>query len=213
MQGPSYISAMKRLLAALLVSFPAWAATPPGCGALCGNWQLDTALSAAVAPAVDIALSTYDEPRGRRPPRSARAREGLPETTVDQVDSAMEHSLGPIFDRPGRAELRSELMAALTPPSRLSLDARGSDILIRGDDNSTRRLTPGTPKSRVNIEGTAKVLASWKSDRLTVSERYDNKRRYAESYLLQADGSLLVAREIKRPGLKPLKLQAVYRRS
>jgi antitoxin (DNA-binding transcriptional repressor) of toxin-antitoxin stability system len=204
---------MKRLLAALLITLPAWAAAPTGCGSLCGNWQLDTSLSAAVAPAVETALSAYSEPRGRKPPRSARNREGFPETTVDQIDSAMEHSLGPVFDRPGRAELRTELMAALTPPTRLNLDARGKDILIQGDGDPVRRLTPGTPKARVNANGTAEIMTNWKSERLTIAERYDKKNQYAESYALQTTGTLLVTREIKRPGLKPLKLQAIYRRS
>jgi hypothetical protein len=204
---------MKRLLAALLITFPVWAAAPTGCGTLCGSWQLDAALSAAVAPAVDTALGSYNEPRGKRAPRSARSRSGMPEDTIDEIDSAMEHSLGPVFDRPGRADLRTELMSLLTPPSRLNLDARGDDILIQGDGDPARRLTPGTPKARVNANGTAEILTNWKSAKLTVSERYDRKRRYAETYALQADGSLLVAREVKRPGMKPLKLQAIYRRS
>jgi hypothetical protein len=204
---------MRRLLAVLAITLPAWAAEPAGCGSLCGSWQLDTALTTAVAPAVETALEGYSEPRGRKPPRSARSREGFPETAVDQIDSAMEHSLGPVFDRPGRAELRTELMSALTPPTRLNLDARGKDILIRSDGDPVRRLTPGTPKARVNANGTAEILTNWKSERLTISERFDRKHQYAESYALQAAGTLLVTREIKRPGLKALKLQAIYRRS
>ena len=51
---------MKRLLAALLVmALPAWSAAPTGCATLCGSWQLDTALSAAVEPVVDAALAVY----------------------------------------------------------------------------------------------------------------------------------------------------------
>jgi hypothetical protein len=207
---------MKRLLAALLiVTLPAGAASTPGCGKLCGNWQLDSVASAAVAPAVDAALKSYSDPRARRLPRSQRSREGLPEDTIDQIDAAMERSLGPILDRPVRADLRSELVSLLEPPAKLLLDARGTDLVIQEDSQLARRLTPGTPRARVTTDGTATILATWKkSDRLTISERYDRKRRYYEIYTLQAaDGSLLVTREVQRPGLKPLRLQAVYRRS
>ena len=107
------------------------------------------------------------------------------------------------------------LMALLEPPSRLNLNARGGDVLIQGDDQPARKLTAGTPRSRVNTNGTSTILATWKnSSRLTITERYDRKRQYYEIYTLQpADGSLLVTREVQRPGLKPLRLQAVYRRS
>jgi hypothetical protein len=205
---------MKRLLAALLiVALPAGAAQPDGCGTLCGSWKLDTASSAAVAPAVDAALRSYSDPRGRRVPRSQRSRDGNPESTIDQIDAAMEHSIGPIMDRPVRADLRAELMSLLSPPTQLNVDSRGSDLLIKADSQTARKLSPGTPKSRVNAEGTARILATWKSQRLTISERYDRKRRYNETYAFQAaDGTLIVTREVQRPGMKTLRLQAVYRR-
>lgn len=199
----------------LLVALPAGAAPPPGCGKLCGNWQLDSLATTAVAPAVDAALKSYKDPRARRQPRSQRSREGLPEDTIDQIDNAMERSLGPILDRPVRDDLRSELLSLLEPPARLMLDARGTDLVIQEDSQLARRLTPGTPRARVTIDGTSTILASWKkTDRLTISERYDRKRRYYEIYALQAaDGTLLVTREVQRPGLKPLRIQAVYRRN
>jgi hypothetical protein len=207
---------MKRLLAALLImSLPAGAASTGGCGALCGSWQLDTVATAAVEPAVDAALKAYNNPRARRPPRSQRSREGLPEDTIDQIDTAMERSLGPILDRPVRGELRSELLSLLAPPGRLNLDARGTDLVIQEDDQLARRLTPGTPRARVTSEGTATILVTWKkSDRFILSEKYDRKRQYYEIYALQtADGTLLVTREVQRPGLKALRLQSVYRRA
>jgi hypothetical protein len=213
---PGYIREMRKLLAALLVvALPSWAAQPVGCGTLCGNWRLDTTATAAVGPAVDAALKSYNDPRAKRPQRSQRSREGFPEDTVDQIETAMERSLGPILDRPVRDDLRSELLSLLEPPALLNLDARGADLLIQGDSQLARRLTPGTPKARVTAAGTATILSTWKkSDRLTITERYDRKRRYFETYALQAaDGTLLVTREVQRPGLKALRLQAVYRRS
>jgi hypothetical protein len=206
---------MKPLLAVLmLVAFPAVAVQPATCGSLCGNWRLDTTISAAVAPAVDAALRSYSDPRVRRPARSQRSREGHLETTVEQIDAALENSLGPMIDRPVRADLRAELMSLLTPPAQLSMEARAADILIKGDGQLTRKLSPGTEKTRVNAEGSATILATWKSNRLTITERYDRKRRYNETYVLQsADDSLLVTREVQRPGMKPLRIQAVYRRA
>jgi hypothetical protein len=205
---------MKPLLVALMfAAFPAIAVQPATCGSLCGSWRLDTTLSAAVAPAVDAALRSYSDPRARRPARSQRSRDGNLETTVEQIDAAMENSLGPMIDRPVRADLRAELMSLLTPPAQLNLEARGADILIKGDGQLTRKLSPGTEKTRVNAEGSATILANWKSNRLTITERYDRKRRYNETYVLQAaDGSLLVTREVQRPGMKSLRIQAVYRR-
>ncbi len=199
----------------LLLTLPAWAATPAtGCGNLCGRWQLDTTLSVAAAPVVDAALSSYSDPRARRVPRAVRGREGPQiETTADKIQDAEERSLGPIHDRPLRGELRTELMSLLDAPAQLNLDARGSDILIQGDNQATRRLSPGTPKARVNAIGLAKIKTTWKSDRLTITESYDKKRKYSETYAIQgADGTLLVIREVQRPGLKALKIQSVYRR-
>jgi hypothetical protein len=206
---------MKRLLAALLiVALPAGAAPAPGCGALCGTWQLDTAASVAVAPAVDAALKSYNNPRARRVPRSMRSREGLPEDTIDQIEQSMERSLGPILDRPVREDLRSDLLSLLEPPALLNLDARGTDLVIQEDSQLARRLTPGKPRARVTEDGTATIEVRWKkSDHLTISERYDRKRRYSETYTLQPAGTLLVTRDVERPGLKPLRIQAVYRRT
>jgi hypothetical protein len=201
--------------ALLLLALPAWTATPAtGCGNLCGRWQLDTTLSVPAAPAIDAALSTYKDPRARRVPRAVRGREGPQiETNADRIQDTDEWSLGPIHDRPQRGELRTELISLLNVPAQLSLDAKGTDILIQGDSQAARRLSPGTPKARVNSIGLAKINASWKSNRLTITERYDKKRTYSETYVLQGtDGTLIVTREVQRPGLKALKIQSVYRR-
>ena len=58
----------------------------------------------------------------------------------------MERSLGPILDRPVRDDLRSELLSLLEPPARLSLDARGTDLVIQDDEQLARRLTPERPR-------------------------------------------------------------------
>lgn len=198
---------MKVLAVLLLLAVPAWAAPPSGCGSLCGRWQLDAALSTAVAPAVDAALDTY------RDPRTKRIRKPSADDPLQQMEAEMERSLGPIRDRPERDGLRSELMALLQVPTQLNVDARGSDILIQGDSQTQRRYTPGTPRARVDAWGTAKIKTTWKSNRLAVSERYDKKRTYSEVYSLQDGSTLLVIREIERPGLKPVRIQSVYRRS
>jgi hypothetical protein len=199
---------MKRLLAALLlaIALPAAAVDPSGCASLCGRWQLDLSQSTAVAPAVDAALDSYADPRAKR------LRKGKANDPVDQINMDMERSLGPIHDRPQRNDLRSELLTLLGAPAQLNLDARGSDIVIQGGE-LTRRLSPGTPRARVDAIGTAKISASWKSGRLTVTERYDRKRIYSETYAQRDDGTLLVTRDVKRPGLKPLHIVSVYRRS
>ena len=199
-----------RILAAafLALTLPAWAATPaPSCGNLCGSWELDAGRSESATTTLDTALLEYSEPRARR------SRDASPSDTVGQIEADMERSLGPIHDRLGRAELRAELLPMLTAPQRLVLDGAGRDILIRGDNLPVRRLSPGVPHSRVDVAGTARIRCGWDAGNLKVSERYDSKRTFSETYLLQrADGSLLVMREVKRPGLKLLRLRAVYRR-
>lgn len=211
--GPGYIGPMKRLLAALVVlALPAWASAPTGCARLCGQWLLDAAQSAAVEPAVDAALKSYEDPRPRRGPR-IHSDGTVSGDTRDQLEADMERSIGPIHNRPFRDELRDELLAVLATPSRLNLDARGGEILIAGENQPARRLSPGTPKARVNAQGLAKINATLKADRLTITEQYDRKRRYTETYLLQDGGTLLVTREVQRPGMKALRIQSVYRRS
>jgi hypothetical protein len=201
---------MKRLLAALLVTaLPAWSATTTqGCGSLCGRWQIDQSHSDAPFAAVESALAKYSEPRDKR------ARMRVENDAVSQIEAEMEHSIGPIHDRLGRNDLRVELLTLLTAPQLLVVDSKGTDILIRGDGNPERRFSPGVPRARVDSVGTAKINSSWKSERLLLTEVYDRKRKYSESYVLQrADGTLLVTREVQRPGMKPLRIRTVYRRA
>ena len=133
---------------------------------------------------------------------------------IGQIEAEAERSLGPIHDRLGRDDLRAELQHLLAAPQMLRLDARLREILILGDRNPERRLTPGEPHARVDAIGTATIKVSWKSGQLQVTEVYDRKRAYSETYALQrADGSLLVTREVRRPGMKALRVKSVYRRS
>jgi hypothetical protein len=192
----------------LLLSLSAWSAAPaPACAALCGQWQLDASRSDAIAPALDAALAGYKDPRPRRDKDRGN-------DTIGEIEAEAERSLGPIHDRLGRDDLRAELQHLLAAPQMLRLDARHSEILILGDSNPERRLTPGEPHARVDAIGTATIKVGWKSGQLQVTEVYDRKRAYSETYALQrADGSLLVTREVRRPGMKAVRLRSVYRRS
>ena len=102
----------------------------------------------------------------------SRPRDGSP----PDPDS-LEASIGPIIDRPDRDELRTQILLALAPPQRLSIAADGADVLIGADSRSPRRLSPGVPHARVDSEGTARIRCSLEPGKLTVSERYDRRRR------------------------------------
>lgn len=199
---------MRTLLALLLfTALPAMAAQPPsGCGRLCGQWVLDPSHSDAAEAALDTALATYKEPKARR----ERGMRG--DGPVGDVVADMERSIGPIFDRPQRDDLRIELLPLVTPPASLQFDRRNAEILIRAPGRGERRITVGSPHSRVDAAGTAKISASWKAGALLIRERYDRKREYLETYTLQRDGTLLVTRVLERPGLKTLRLRALYQR-
>jgi hypothetical protein len=200
---------MKRLLAALLLAtLPAWGATPSGCATLCGSWQLDTVLSAAVEPVVDAALAEYRPPRAKRIPNASQ------DDMIGRIEEEMERSLGPIHNRPGRADLRGELLQRLEVPQKLSLEGRGDGLSIQGDGTLSRRITPGTPHARVDSNGTAKIRSSWKSAALVITEKYGRSNSYTETYAVQrSDDTLLVTREVRRPGMKILKIRSVYRRT
>jgi hypothetical protein len=200
---------MRIVAAALLfISLPIWSAAPaPACAALCGQWQMDASRSEAIAPALDMALAEYKDPRPRR-------NKDVGDNPIGQIQAEAERSLGPIHDRLGRDDLRAELQHLLAVPQLLRLDGRRSEILILGDKSPERRLTPGEPHARVDAIGTATIHVSWKSGQLLITEKYDRKRAYSETYALQrADGSLLVTREVRRPGMKALRLKSVYRRA
>ena len=179
------------LLATLCVS--ALSATTPDCGALCGRWLYDEAASDPVEAKLDAVLAGYKEPK-----------------IINEPDSPM----GPTIDRPQRSEVRTRILAALAPPRTLQFTLAGADVLIGADDRPARRLSPGVPHSRVDEDGTARIRATLQPGKLTVVDRYDSRYETVETYAVEKKGgagSLIVTLDIRRPGLKALKLRRVYR--
>lgn len=195
------------LLALLwLASAPALSGAAPQCGPLCGRWQLDTTSSDPVEARLDAAIAAYREGRARNLPSEN------PKSLAAAAEAELRDSLGPVHNRPERDVLYRELLALLTPPETLQITVAGPDVLIGADDRAARRYSPGVRHSRVDIFGTADIRATLAPGRFTITERYDRQREYTETYSVQrADGSLLVERQVSRPGLKPLRLRAVYR--
>lgn len=112
------------------------------------------------------------------------------------------------------AALRTELLAVLTALPALTLAEQDNEILIRTAGRPDRRLTANRSHARVDATGTAEIRASWRSDdSLQVTETYDRRRSQSETYALQRDGTLVITREVERPGIKRLKVRLVYRRS
>ena len=128
------------------------------------------------------------------------------------AEAELQDSLGPITRPPGPGPLRNQLLALLTPPETLQITLAGQEILIGADDRTARRYSPGEPHARVDAFGTATIKTALTPGKLTITERYDRKREYLETYaVLRTDGTLVVTRTITRPGIKPLLLRSVYR--
>lgn len=200
---------MPNLLLAVLLTWglPVAATTLPGCNPLCGRWQLDPAVSDPLEPALDAAFARFKEPRAKH----------MPEGRAGDIDSmsraADEAELGPIYERPLRADLREVLVRTLTPPGTLELSSAASDILVATDGRKPLRLTPGEPHARVDSEGTAKISVEWRKEQLTVTERYDHRRQYSRNLALRrSDGAMVLTQQISRPGLPTLILHSIYRR-
>jgi hypothetical protein len=175
---------MGRVLAVLLVlALPAMAGeAPPGCAWLCGEWTLDPNQGDRAEALIDDALKEYDEP-------------------------------DPDDRRPTGAQMRSDLHAVLAPPATLALAEQGEEILIRAAGQAERRFTVNRTQSRTDAAGTAEVRASWRSDdSLQITDSHDRRRNHSENYALQRDGTLVITREVERPGVKRLRTRAVYRR-
>lgn len=135
------------------------------------------------------------------------------------LDAALSERPEPVVDaalekRADATRLREELLAALTGPTTFVLADNGDEILLRVPSRPERRLTANRSHARVDQYGTAEIRASWRNDdSLLVTESYDRRRNQSESYALQRDGTLVITREVERPGIKRLKVRAVYRRS
>jgi hypothetical protein len=198
------------LVATALIAASLWgamvhAANAPVCGALCGKWQLDASRSDDPKALLDAAMATFKEPRPRRQDRMPRTLEG-------DIGARVDESLGPINTRPLGSEVRRELDRLLRVPEQLMIELQGREFRLGALTGSPRRLTPGESYARVDAEGTAEIRCNFNEGRLQVTERYDRRRQYSETYALQrGDGSLLVTREVKRQGLKPLIIKSRYR--
>lgn len=181
------------------------AANAPVCGALCGKWQLDAARSDDPQAMLDAAMATFKEPRPRRQDRMPRTLEG-------DIGARVDESLGPINTRPFGSEVRRELDRLLKVPGQLVIELQGREFRVGGLTGSPRRMTPGESHARIDAEGTAEIRCNFNEGRLQVTERYDRRRQYSETYAVQrSDGTLLVTREVRRQGLKPLILKSRYR--
>jgi hypothetical protein len=190
---------VKRILGALalgLVVLPAGAVdAPPGCAWLCGNWIVDAALSESAEPLVDAALSNYKEPRPRNSPRQPAG-----------------FAAGPIPEQSVKTALRDQLLQDLAPPASLVFGEQADAILIRAASGEVRRAYPGEPHSRITSQGTMKISTEWKKDALIVKETINGQSTTTETYALLPEGTLQLTRVMARPGMKALRLRAMYRR-
>jgi hypothetical protein len=201
---------MPNLLLAVLLTWglTASAAATPECGALCGRWQLDAAASDALEPALDAAFARFKEPKPRR------MKEGSPGNIDSMNKAADEAELGPFYERPKGFDLRSEITRTVTPPDKLELTAKGTDILVAVDGHKPLSLTPGEPHSRTDAYGTAEITVDWRKEQLTVNERYDRNRQYSRHLAVRHDdGALVLTQQITRQGVPALVLHSIYRRS
>ncbi len=136
--------------------------------------------------------------------------------TLDVAASETPESrLDPALQKQKRAAgQREQLLEALTAPATVTLGEQGRQILIQFPDEPVRRLLVDRTHTRVDSRGTAEIRSTWRpDDSLRVAESRGRKRMQAEVYALQPDGTLVVTREVERPGLKRVRVRAVYRRS
>src|SRR5262245_39376803 len=105
---------------------------PPGCAWLCGKWALDAARSDSAEAVIDTALEKYRDPE---PPKAAASRRDsrVGDFTADAPPPGMP-------DRPMKAQLRSQLLAVLTPAASLVLGEKGEEILIQPTGGEERRV-------------------------------------------------------------------------
>lgn len=181
------------------------AATAP-CDSVCGQWQLEAGTAPTAEAVVDAALARYSGPR-------MPARQRAPNTLEGAARADMERAIGPIDDRLPHQELRAELLRLLQVPAQLKIRQQGADMVLENPGNGARRFSPGVSHARVDADGTAIIRAVLKPRRLTITETYARKRRNGEDYSVDREGNrLTVVRELRRPGLAPVRLEVHYRR-
>ena len=191
------------LVATALIAASLWGATvhaanAPVCGALCGKWQLDASRSDDPKAMLDAAMATFKEPRPRR-------RDRMPRTLEGDIGARVDGPSGRSTRARSAAKCGASSERLLRVPEQLVIELQGREFRLGALTGSPRRLTPGESYARVDAEGTAEIRCNFNEGRLQVTERYDRRRQYSETYAVQrGDGSLLVTREVKRQGLNPL---------
>lgn len=193
---------------------------PKGCAQLCGNWMLDAAGGESPEQLVDAAMERYRVPRqngprfarsGEVPASGSQTPDAGPPDAGDATDARDDADNRPAMHSP-RETMRDELVAALRPPAGLTFSDKGKEILLRAAGGPERRMFPGEPHSRVDSRGTARIRSDWKKGALTTIEDFGRGRTNTETYAPQPDGTLQLSLVLERPGIKPLRLRAVYRR-
>jgi hypothetical protein len=213
---------MKRIAGALLLALwvlPMHAAdAPSGCAWLCGSWVLDADHSESAEGQIDAALAKYKTPKPRRAPRpdSSMGPMGPMGPGGARGPQDDEDAGPPPFTPPSvpqdKSSLRAQLLGELAASASLVVGQEGEAILMRAADGAERRAYPGTPHSLTNSSGTTKIVTTWKSNALVVREDRGGRRKFTETFALQADGNLQVTRVLQHPGLKELRVSAIYRR-
>lgn len=211
MNNPRALPSFLLPFAALLLAFaPVLAPASPAmtCEALCGTaWQLDPAASDDPAAAIQTAVLAYKEEKPRRP-------RGFTSDLDSLARAEDEASLGPMFLRPRRDELRLELVRRLTIPEQVRISVVGEDVLVDEARGSPRRFTPGEPHARVDSQGTATIRAVWNRKTLVIREDYGRSVSNRETYALDSHGlQLIVTRVLERPKMPNITLHSVYRRA
>jgi hypothetical protein len=193
----------------LLLCGPLSAASTVSCGALCGEWRLDTAASDSPAQVLDAAFANFKDPKPRHMPKPP------PSASDEVVVGAMdEESLGPTFKRMPRNGLREELQKMMRQPPGLQLTASGQDIRISTDAGLADRVTPGEPHTRVDRYGSARISTSWHGSRLEIIEKYDHSNVQKTTFSLRStDGAMEVLQVITRSGLPKVSFHTIYRRA
>jgi hypothetical protein len=184
------------------------AAADPQCRDLCQAWRLDETASDNIVAAVESAMKGY------KPPKDQRRRISGGDSVEAMTRAADEEALGPIHKRPGSDILRDDLLQSLLQSRKLVLAPKGRDIAITRDTGTPQALSIDQPYARVDDFGTAKIRSEWQQDQLVVTETYDRRRKLQRSFRFdKKQASLVLTQAISRPGLAPLKVTSVYRKS